>query len=74
MEKNEMELVWKMTILKNMSSISFQRTLKKFHFQKMRTITDPILKKKSYQTFIFMNGCGGDIVVCSFGLYSSDPI
>jgi len=34
MEKNEMELVWKMTILKNMSSISFQRTLKKFHFQK----------------------------------------
>ena len=74
MEKNEMELVWKMTILKNMSSISFQRTLKKFHFRKMRTITDPILKKKSYQTFISMNGCGVDIVVCSFGLYSSDPI
>ena len=30
-------------------------------------------EKKSYQTFIFMNGCGGEIVVCSFGLHSSDP-
>ena len=51
----------------------FSANTQKISFSKNAHDNRSNFEKKSYQTFIFMNGCGGEIVVCSFALYSSDP-